>query len=312
MPKISFIMPAFKKAFLAEAIQSILRQTSGDWELVIVDDASPEPLKQVVDSFSDERIRFYRNQANLGGTNLVNQWNHCIQFATGDFIVLAADDDLYEPMFCEEVTKLMSKYPDADLIRSRVQQIDGEGRNLPFSDGLFPEYSSKYEYLHDWITAKVFSCVGNYAFRRTSLLEMGGFIDFPCAFGSDIATPIALAVNGVANTSEMLFKFRQSDSHLSGDSSRYREKLEGISQLSEWLTSLDWPAPTEKKDIELSSVASADYLHRKCIYDYFNLVIVNVPLKNLFEYLRLCRLASLRERMVMSLRWFKRRMFNGK
>lgn len=309
MPTISFIMPAFKKAFLAEAIQSILQQTFDDWELVIVDDASPEPLKQVVESFSDERIRFYRNQENLGGENLVNQWNHCIQYATGDFIVLAADDDLYEPVFCEEVIKLISKYPDVDLVRARVQQIDENGNNLPYSDGLFPELSSKYEYLHDWITAKVFSCVGNFAFRRSALLQLGGFIDFPCAFGSDIATPIALSVNGVANTSDMLFNFRQSGNHLSGDCSRYREKLEGISQLSEWLTAIDWPEPTEKTDIDFSSVASADYLHRKCIYDYFNLVIVNVPFKSLYSYLKLCRLASSKEKVIMLLRWFKRKLF---
>ena len=301
-------MPAFKKAFLAEAIQSILRQTSDDWELVVVDDASPEPLKEVVDSFSDARIRFYRNQENLGGANLVNQWNHCIQYATGDFIVLAADDDIYEPQFCEEVEKLIERHPEVDLVRSRVQQIDERGNALPYKDGIFPEVSSKYRYLHDWITAKVFSCVGNFAFRRSALLQMGGFIDFPCAFGSDIATPIALSVNGVANTSDMLFNFRQSGNHLSGDCSRYREKLEGISQLSEWLTAIDWPAPDERQDIEYMTVASEDYLHKKCIYDYFNLVIVNVPLIKIREYLKLCRLADAKEKLIMVLRWCKRRI----
>lgn len=306
MPVISFIMPAFKKAFLSEAVESIIGQTSSDWELVIVDDASPEPLREVVDRYPDERIRFFRNEANIGGKNLVNQWNHCIQYATGDFIVLAADDDIYEPEFCSEIGRLIAQYPDVDLVRSRVQQIDEDGKNLPYQDGIFPEYSSKYEYLHDWITAKAFTCVGNFAFRRSALLEMGGFIDFPCAFGSDIATPIALSINGVANTSRMLFKFRQSSSHLSGDSSRFKEKLEGISQLSEWLTAIDWPQPDDKQEAEYYSVASADYLHRKCIFDYFNLVIVNVPFNQLLKYLKLCRLASAKDKVVMVLRWIKR------
>lgn len=312
MPAISFIMPAFKKAFLAEAIKSIILQTSDDWELVIVDDASPECLKDVTDSFSDKRIRFFRNKENLGGSNLVKQWNHCIKYATGDFIVLAADDDIYEPIFCEEVQRLRNNYPHADLIRARVQQINESGNNLPYQDGVFQEFSSKYEYLHDWITAKAFTCIGNFAFRKSALLRIGGFIDFPCAFGSDIATPIALSINGVANTKDMLFKFRQSSNHLSGDCRRYKEKLEGISQLSEWLTSMNWPAPSDPEDIKCMAVASADYLHKKCIYDYFNLVIVNVPIANLPQYLKLCRLANFKEKCIMVLRWCKRRLIHKK
>ena len=304
---LSFILPAWKVRFLQEAITSIVAQTSPDWELVVVDDCSPEPLREIVEAFDDPRIRYIRNEQNLGGKNLVRQWNHSITFAKGDYIVLAADDDLYRPTFCEECTRLANKYPEVDLIHASVEQIGEEGQHL-WDDSILPEFTNKYEYLNWWLTGRSFTCIGNFAFKRTSLQAIGGFIDFPCAFGSDIATPIALSRNGVANTSEMLFCFRQSNQHLSADSSRFKEKLEAISQLSEWLQGIDYEAPDNQKDKAFYEVKNTDYLHNKVIYDYFNLVIRFVPATKLPEYLKLCRLATSRDKFMMVLRWIKRKI----
>lgn len=306
-PRISFILPAWKGLFLKEAIQSIVGQTSPDWELVIVDDCSPDPLGEIAASFPDSRIRYVRNEQNLGGKDLVRQWNHSISFATGDYIVLAADDDFYRPAFCEEIIRLAQKYPQADLIHSSVEQVDEYGQHL-WDDSILPEYTSKYEYLNWWLTGRSFTCIGNFAFKRSALLEMGGFMDFPCAFGSDIATPISLSRNGVANTQEMLFCFRQSEQHLSADSTRFREKLEAISQLSEFLRSIRYEEPDNPADKEFYSIVNEDYLHKKCVYDYFNLVIRHLPLSQLFPDLKLCRLASFKDKVMMTLRWGKRKI----
>jgi glycosyltransferase involved in cell wall biosynthesis len=310
MELVSFILPAWKGRFLREAISSILSQTSSKWELVIVDDCSPEPLKKIVDSFADGRIRYIRNDSNLGRENLVRQWNHSISFAKGDYIVLAADDDIYKATFCEEVLRLAEKYPDADLIHSSVEQIDENGNHL-WDDSILPEFTSKYEYLNWWLTGRSFTCIGNFAFKRSALSAIGGFMDFPCAFGSDIATPIMLSKNGVANTQEMLFCFRQSQQHLSADSSRFREKLEAISQLSEFLRDIDYEEPDDPADKDFYSIVNPDYLHKKCVYDYFNLVIKYLPLKKLGPYLSLCRLANHKDKFLMILRWIKRHIINA-
>lgn len=300
-------MPAFKTGFLPQAIESILAQTVPGWELVIVDDCSTEPIGETVSKYDDARIRYYRNERNLGGENLVKQWNHCITYAEGDWIVLAADDDEYAPTFCEECLKLADKYPDVDLIRSRVEQIGENGEHL-WDDGSLSEFTNKYEYLHDWLVAKAFTCVGNFMFRKSALDTLGGFIDFPCAFGSDIATPIALSKNGVANTKEMLFRFRQSAQHLSADSGKYLQKLAGITQLSQWLRDLDYEAPLTEPDKAFYAVHNKKYLHDKCVYDYFNLVIKNLPFNKL-HYLKFCTLASGKDKTMMILRWIKCRLF---
>lgn len=152
--RLSFILPAWKARFLRDAIGSIVAQSCPDWELVVVDDCSPEPLREIVESFADARIRYTRNETNLGGGDLVRQWNHSLSFAAGDYVVLAADDDIYRPTFCEEVLRLADKYPQVDLIHSSVEQIGENGEHL-WDDSILPEFTSKYEYLHWWLTGLV-------------------------------------------------------------------------------------------------------------------------------------------------------------
>ena len=91
MPKISFIIPAYKGRFFKEAVRSILAQTYRDFELVVVDDASPDGLRELLEEelqqnhhcstsnlqpstsyFVDGvRVRYYRNEENIGGMDLV-------------------------------------------------------------------------------------------------------------------------------------------------------------------------------------------------------------------------------------------------
>lgn len=299
-------MPAWKSRFIKQAISSILAQTCPSWELIIVDDCSPEPLKEIVSTFNDPRIRFVRNEENLGGENLVRQWNHCITFAKGDFVVLASDDDIYKDSFCAECVRLIDKYPDIDLIRSSVETVDENGNHL-YNDYIPAEFTSKYEYLYLWLTGQLSTCIGNFAFRLATLINAGGFIDFPCAFGSDVATPIALSNNGVANMPQMLFCFRVSSQHLSADKSRYVEKLEAISLLSEWLQAIDYDIPQKKQDQDFYTVKNLNYLHRKVVYDYFNLVIKYLPLSKL-SMIKNCRLATSKDKMMMVLRWIKNKI----
>ena len=66
MTRLSFILPAWKGRFLHQAVASIVAQSCPDWELVVVDDCSPEPLAQILSDFDDPRIRYIRNAQNLG------------------------------------------------------------------------------------------------------------------------------------------------------------------------------------------------------------------------------------------------------
>src|SRR5690606_978856 len=156
-------------------IGSILGQTYSNFELIIVDDVSPENIKGIVSGLDDPRIKYFRNEKNLGGENLVKQWNHCLQFAKGEYMVLAADDDLYQPDFSSTCVELADKYPHVDLIRSGAKQIN-ESNNLIGVDGIIPEYCSKYQYVYHWLQGTIFTCIGNYMFK-TAVIKEKKFID---------------------------------------------------------------------------------------------------------------------------------------
>ena len=175
--KFSFILPAWKGRYLREAIRSILGQSYRDFELIVVDDCSPEPLKEIVGEFQDTRVEYYRNEHNIGGKDLVAQWNHCLQYAHGDYVILATDDDLYESGFLEEMTRLIDLYPEVDLLRSRIMQITDDGTILGM-DGYYKERETFAEFVYNTMHGMK-SGIPQYVFRRTALVEAGGFVSFP-------------------------------------------------------------------------------------------------------------------------------------
>ena len=81
-------IPAYKGKFLFKCIESILKQDYADFELIIVNDASPEDLYSIVRQFDDPRIRYFKNDKNCGAENVVDNWNICLSYAVGDYFVL--------------------------------------------------------------------------------------------------------------------------------------------------------------------------------------------------------------------------------
>lgn len=74
MPKISVLMPAYNaEKYIKEAIDSILAQTFSDFELIIIDDGSTDRTAEIVNDYSDSRIRFCPNEKNMGVAATLNR-----------------------------------------------------------------------------------------------------------------------------------------------------------------------------------------------------------------------------------------------
>lgn len=125
--RFSITIPAYKKSYLSEAIESCLAQSYRDFELIIVDDASPEDLASVVNSFTDSRIRYYRNEKNYGAVNVVDNWNRCLEYAQGDYIICMVDDDKLLPCCLDEYSRLIEKYPGLGVYHAWTEIIDENG-----------------------------------------------------------------------------------------------------------------------------------------------------------------------------------------
>lgn len=212
--KYSFVLPAYKAGFLKEAIDSILSQTYKDFELIIVNDASPEDLDSIIRSYHDERIQYYINECNIGGKDLVAQWEHSISYAKGEYLVLASDDDIYDSSYLFKMDELVSQYPDVDVFRPRIKIIDAEN-NTTRIYGYLKEYMSQLEFCYHWMMGFIGSGIPYYMVKREALLNIGGYINFPSAWGSDDATLLLLSRNGVACSQEILFSFRMSGENIS-------------------------------------------------------------------------------------------------
>jgi len=213
--KYTFLLPAYKSAFLRRSIESILSQNRSDFQVIVSDDCSPEGLESIVSEFlADQRIIYRRNEQNIGAEHLVSHWNLLLGMCESEWVIMASDDDIYDPTFLAEVDDLLMKHPHVDLARARVRKITGTDETISV-DGIYDECTPELEFLamqHNNVNVK---CVGNYVFRTKALKEKGGFVNFPYAWFSDTATAIMMAENGCVNTSVPLFHYRASGLNIS-------------------------------------------------------------------------------------------------
>jgi len=94
-PCVSICIPTYKgERTLGAAIESVLAQTLTDFELVVIDDQSPDGTKVLVANYADERIRYVRNEANLGPQG---NWNRCLSESRGKYFKLLPHDDVLDP-----------------------------------------------------------------------------------------------------------------------------------------------------------------------------------------------------------------------
>lgn len=234
MPMVSFVLPAYKRRFLKEAIESILGQTHRDFELIVVDDCSPEDLEEIVRTFSDGRVSYHRNAANLGGRDLVAAWTHAMSFATGEWCVLASDDDLYHPDYLREMLSLSERYPHCDLFHCRLRLVDGEGKLIRTG----PErkaFESLAEFVESRGIGRALQAAPDFMFRRSAYERIGGFVKFPLAWFSDDATWYALAKEGgVACSEKVLFDFRLSGENITSRADILPRKVRATDLFLDW------------------------------------------------------------------------------
>lgn len=114
-PVVSIIMTAYKQAsFIEESIRSVLSQTYKNWELVIVDDGSPDNVGEVVRPFAekDDRIKFYHTENH--GVSAAR--NFGVGHSCGDFILPLDADDVIKESYIEECLTMFREFPDAKVV----------------------------------------------------------------------------------------------------------------------------------------------------------------------------------------------------
>lgn len=209
--KFSILIPAYKAAFLEECINSCLHQTYSDYEIIIVNDCSPNKLEEIIGKFSDNRIKFYQNEFGCGARNVVKNWNICLGYATGDFTICIGDDDKLKPNCLEDYATLITTYPNLDVYHTRMEIINQNSIVVNIQEER-PTKESVYSMIwHFWMAGRK-QVLGDWCFKTQTLKEKGGFIDLPFGWNSDNLTAFQFAIEkGVANNKTPGFQYRVSD-----------------------------------------------------------------------------------------------------
>lgn len=165
---ISIIIPAYNHArFIGVAINSIINQTLDKWELIIVNDGSPDNTYDVVKPFlSDPRIQYFE-QINQGQSTARNVG---ISVAKGEFIHLLDDDDWLPPDALEWQIEFLKANPKYSAIIGGVSFVSNEGNisGTPFVEDCDVSF-------YDLFSGNAFASPGQVLFRKTVFDKLGGF-----------------------------------------------------------------------------------------------------------------------------------------
>lgn len=125
-PKVSVVMAVYNgEKYLRQAIDSILAQTFSDFEFIIVDDCSTDVTSQIIQGYNDKRIRFVRNEENLGLTRSLNKG---LVLAGGEYIARMDGDDLSLPDRLAKQVAFMEANHDVGACGTWARDIDQEGK----------------------------------------------------------------------------------------------------------------------------------------------------------------------------------------
>lgn len=132
VPMISVIMPAYNATkYLEEAVQSVIRQTFDDWELLIIDDCSRDETYQLMQKLQkrDSRIRILQNAENCG---VAKTRNYGVSQARGEWVAFLDSDDRWDPSKLEKQVALIRSNPEIEFTFTGSAYIEDDGMSISY------------------------------------------------------------------------------------------------------------------------------------------------------------------------------------
>lgn len=212
MPKISVIMPVYnEERYVQEAIESILSQTYTDFELIIIDDASNDKSREIISSFTDERIIYIRNERNLG---CFPSRNLGMRVAKGCYIAVLDADDVAFPERLERQVTYLDEHTEYIAVGAwfLFYNIQSAGKPNAHIRQTFP-----VEYEDVLMSLLIDTCLihSSLMVRAEYMRETGGY-DEQYLYASDYALLCRIALAGkLINLPEVLVKYRWHSAQIS-------------------------------------------------------------------------------------------------
>lgn len=129
-PRVSLGMPVFNgEKYIRESLDALLAQTYSDFELIISDNASTDGTERICREYlsKDSRIKYYRNEVNLGSAQ---NFNRVFELSQGEYFKWSAYDDLCDPKYIERCVEVLDSQPSVVLCYPKANEIDPEGQHI--------------------------------------------------------------------------------------------------------------------------------------------------------------------------------------
>jgi glycosyltransferase involved in cell wall biosynthesis len=226
-PKVSVILTSYNHAnFLREAIDSVLVQTFPDFELLIWDDASTDLSWEIINSYSDSRIRAYRNETNLR-SGIINQ---ALAQATGKYVAIHHSDDIWEPEKLEKQAGFLDINPNIGAVFTWTLAIDEHSQ--PFNDEAHSYYRifeqpnrTRHEWLNYFFHHGNALCHPSLMIRRQCYSDVG-FYRYGLAQLTDFDMWVRLCMmHEIHVMPEKLVRFRVRDSEANTSGNRAENRI---------------------------------------------------------------------------------------
>ncbi len=166
-----------QEKFVEEAIRSVLTQSYPSIQLIVFDDGSSDKSVKTISQFLKDKpsVLFHVNETNQGYTKSLNK---ALSYASGEFIVDLAADDVFMPTRIEEgVRALMKAAPKYGVNFSDAEIINERGLFLGFHSDQYPHLSIPQGDVYKDLVMRYFICPPTMLFRKSVIDHLGGYDD---------------------------------------------------------------------------------------------------------------------------------------
>jgi glycosyltransferase involved in cell wall biosynthesis len=211
-PRVSVLIPVHNPgSFLLPTVDSVLKQTWTDFELVLIDDGSTEDSLSCVTALGDPRIRIFRQEQQGAPAAL----NTALRHARGEFVAFLDQDDLWHPSKLQAHLNCHWKHPETDLSFSWSRLIDEQGADLHLGSRRWYGPISFQQVLQDFVIGNTSAIV----VRRAAIAAVGGLNPgLPRVYDIDLTLRIArLRENNCRSVPQELTLYRRHSRQMSRD-----------------------------------------------------------------------------------------------